>query len=130
MGYCPYICVSCGKIEDNGWHGFGGGLSNYNRVRIQMYYSVYEGRGKLPFYNIIKNGHYDKEHDEIIGPDVCHNCLPDWEYDNILEHLTLFEMWDHYVRHFHRIDREEHNKDKKNEKDKADEDEDEEDEDD
>jgi len=69
MGYCPYICILCKRIEDNGW-------GNRFEHNVYMLYktALLKGIDVLePFCDSTIN-YGDTGYD--LGSDVCHDCLP------------------------------------------------------
>ena len=55
MGYCPYQCMLCGQVEDNGWGGTWQGLNWLLRVKG---------------YEFV-----DPDEDGAVAPDFCDDCL-------------------------------------------------------
>lgn len=57
MGYCPYLCIFCGDIEDNGWNGWG----------------IYEDRASK--LTGLPETYFKKVTEKEISLDVCDSCL-------------------------------------------------------
>jgi len=60
MGFCPYYCVFCGTVEDNGW-----GFSSYNLSEVQK-------KNKKCWTRNDYGSHYDNYG---LTPDICLECV-------------------------------------------------------
>jgi hypothetical protein len=60
MGYCPYQCINCGYVEDNGWISR---YSNGNMISKSIKCSNFEKRTEI-------KGNYSQE----FSHDVCNKC--------------------------------------------------------
>ena len=59
MGYCPYMCIVCGTVEDNGWNN-----RSICKAMIENKECVITDLSKRQY-----------DDDDIITYDVCDDCL-------------------------------------------------------
>src|SRR5688572_20488953 len=99
MGYCPYMCIVCERIEDNGWWEPGIDEDNYYRCEVtkrKLYINFDNELERYEHANYNENCKHDyncryvlDEDDECAGYllsyDVCNNCYPKIEDNSYSE---------------------------------------------
>ena len=81
MGYCPYLCIRCKKIEDNGW-----GTDWY-------YFARHKNHIKQIFQLNIDLEKYEYIGNSIVSNTLCPHCCRVYKYKKDVENGRCLKLY-------------------------------------